>query len=225
MKPSPEQFIIFSHGFGVDKTDRGLFSDILAKLDGVTGVMFDYNQVNEATGDMTVRPLSEQAEALEAVITTVREHHDGPIDMICHSQGCVVAGMVAPEVIRKMILLTPAIELNAKRSSEKWGLLRGSVINVDGESKLNRADGSVTTVPKEYWQELDDIKPIELYGKLSEKSDVTMIIANQDHVLTDEKHDRLSEKIKMVRMDGDHNFSSEGDREVMIHKVKEILGL
>jgi hypothetical protein len=40
--------VIFSHGFGVGKDDRGLFTDIADSLKNVESVMFDYNDIDEA---------------------------------------------------------------------------------------------------------------------------------------------------------------------------------
>ena len=39
--------VIFSHGFGVRKEDRGLFTAIYRAIPDIKGVMFDYNPINE----------------------------------------------------------------------------------------------------------------------------------------------------------------------------------
>lgn len=220
-----DTFIIFSHGFGVDKTDRGLFSDILAALDGVTGVMFNYNDIDESTGNMTVRPLSEQAEALAAVIKTVQEQREEPVSLICHSQGCVVAGLVLPEGVEKIILLNPPVELSMDHLVKVFGDRPGTEINLNSESKLMRADNTITTVPMEYWSELDKIDPVALYNQLAEITELTLIVANQDHVLPGQHPQGVSNKAKLMHLDGDHNFSNEVDRSVMISKVQELLAL
>jgi hypothetical protein len=44
-----KHIVIYSHGFGVRKDDRGLFTDIAATLPSAEHIMFDYNQVDEAT--------------------------------------------------------------------------------------------------------------------------------------------------------------------------------
>ncbi len=35
--------IIYSHGFGVEKTSRGMFTDISESIRGRTHLLFDYN--------------------------------------------------------------------------------------------------------------------------------------------------------------------------------------
>lgn len=41
MELKKKNFIIFSHGFGVKKDDRGLFSDIASALTGAESVLFE----------------------------------------------------------------------------------------------------------------------------------------------------------------------------------------
>lgn len=42
-----KHFVVFSHGFGVCKDDRGLFPDIISGLAGVEPVLFDYNVIDD----------------------------------------------------------------------------------------------------------------------------------------------------------------------------------
>jgi len=222
ISPAPESFVIFVHGFGVDKTDRGLFSDILGGLDGVIGVMFNNNEVDEMTGEITVRPLSDQAQSLMAVIKTVRERSEEPIDLICHSQSCLVAGIAAPRGIRNTIMLTPSFAPSAKRTAKTFGSRKGSIINMKGESKLARSDGTFTTVPREYWGELDQINAIDLYNQLAQNTALTMILARQDEILADTRPDNLTSHINVLKLDGDHNFTG-ANRGSMITVICRIL--
>lgn len=57
--------VIFSHGFGVGKDDRGLFTDIADSLKNVKSVMFDYNDIDDEKKQMTVSPFSEQVKRLQ----------------------------------------------------------------------------------------------------------------------------------------------------------------
>src|SRR6185369_13842555 len=100
--------IVFSHGFGVRKEDRGLFTAIAKALPDAKSVLFDYNPINEESNTLTAKPLNEQALKLRKVINSARAEFPGAIiDLVCHSQGCVVAGLVKPRGIRKVIMLTP----------------------------------------------------------------------------------------------------------------------
>ena len=103
-KPMPMHIVIYSHGFGVRKDDRGLFTDIAAALPGATHRMFDYNRRDETTGNLTVAPLAEQVGMLRNQIEKARADTPGAIiDLICHSQGCIVAALLAPRDVRKTL--------------------------------------------------------------------------------------------------------------------------
>jgi hypothetical protein len=60
--------VIFSHGFGVRKEDRGLFTAVYRALPNTDAVMFDYNPIHEKSNTLTAKPLHEQAQKLRKVI-------------------------------------------------------------------------------------------------------------------------------------------------------------
>lgn len=49
-----EQVVVYSHGFGVRKDDRGLFTDIAAALPEAESVMFDYGSWDEEHKEHTL---------------------------------------------------------------------------------------------------------------------------------------------------------------------------
>ncbi len=63
-----KRIIIYSHGFGVQKDDRGLFTDIAKDLPGFEHFMFDYNEFDAEINTMSVTPLDKQAEILKEKI-------------------------------------------------------------------------------------------------------------------------------------------------------------
>lgn len=50
-----KRVIVYSHGFGVRKDDRGLMTDIAHALPGYEHILFDYNDFNEAANEMTAK--------------------------------------------------------------------------------------------------------------------------------------------------------------------------
>jgi predicted alpha/beta hydrolase len=103
IKPMKKPIAIYSHGFGVKKDDRGLFTDIAVQLSEFEHVMFNYNSFDEANNTMTVTPLDEQAEKLAKKIKVVKESNpDTPLYLICHSQGCIVAALAKAEGFEKI---------------------------------------------------------------------------------------------------------------------------
>lgn len=207
---STKHIIIYSHGFGVRKDDRGLFTDIAASMSEAEHVMFDYNQADEAANTLTVAPLYAQADKLKRTIAeTQAQNPDATIDLICHSQGCVAAALLKPQGIRKVIFIAPPATLSVQRMIKIFGSRPGSNIDTDGVSTLSRRDGSTTIVPKEYWDDIKNIQPIGLYNELAKQTRLTFINARQDEVLGNLDFSKLSSQAKVIELDANHDFTNE----------------
>lgn len=218
-----EHIIIYSHGFGVRKDDRGLLSDIANAFPETENVLFDYNIVSEDGKTLTVLLLREQAEVLRKKIKEVKEKYpEGIIDIIGHSQGCVVVGLENPTGIRKIVFVAPSFDLDAKRTINMFKDRPGTEINLSGISRLARKDGTTTLIPPELWKEKEEIKIIPLYNELAVKNDIVIINAKQDNIHGDLSTDGLTKKINLIYLDGDHQFSG-SDRFLLIKKLQEIL--
>ena len=106
--------VIYSHGFGVYKDDRGLFPDIAASMPRTEAIMFDYNRL-EANNTLIASTLEAQTEKLRQIYNETRAANpDATIDLICHSQGCVIAAMAQLEGVRRTILLAPPYAIFVK---------------------------------------------------------------------------------------------------------------
>lgn len=216
--------IIYSHGFGVRKDDSGLFTDIAAALPNAKHIMFDYNLADEATNTLTVAPLDKQAEKLRQVIAvTSIASPDATVDLICHSQGCVVAAMVLPQGIGKVVFLAPpdhfaAVDQKIKKMSER----PGTKVNQDGSMTYPRRDGSTTIIPKAYWDSRQGINHMSLYSKLAKQTELTVIQADQDEVISNTDFSALSDA-KIVHIDTGHDFEGES-RKQLIEAIQKELG-
>ena len=83
--------IIFSHGFGVERTSAGLFQDIIEILPNSFGyVLFDYYSI---TGDhWSVPGINSMTSHLSRIIDMM--HVDGrETYVLAHSQGCTIAAL------------------------------------------------------------------------------------------------------------------------------------
>jgi hypothetical protein len=213
MTPTAPHIVIYSHGFGVRKTDRGLFTAIAGALPDARSVMFDYNPINEESNTLTAKPLHEQALRLRKVINATKaEYPDAVIDLVCHSQGCVIAGLVKPRGIRKVIMITPPDEVSEARMIENLGTRKGITIDPTVRTRLPRTDGSTTVIHPEYWQSLAGIDPAKLYNRLARVTGLRIINARQDEVLGKVSFDGLDPAISLVTLDGNHNFDGDEDR-------------
>lgn len=223
---SNNHIVLYSHGFGVKKDDRGLFTDIAGSLDNFQHVMFDYNQIDEGSDTLTVTPLHEQADMLKAQYSTLRgKYPDAMIDLVCHSQGCVVAGLADLSGVRKTILLAPPTRfLGSEEKLKQMSEREGTVIK-DGVVSYPRRDGSTTIIKQDYWQSRDEISdPVALYNQLSKETEVTIIEALNDEVLGRSDYSTLSDKVLHIKQNANHDFTDEA-RSPLTSAVSEALGV
>lgn len=220
-----DKIVLYSHGFGVKKDDRGLFSDIASSLDDSRHVMFDYNQINEQDNTLTVTPLHEQAEMLKAQYTILRDKYPNAIiDLVCHSQGCVVAGLADLKGVSKTILLAPPTRfLGSEEKLKQMSEREGTMIE-DGVVSYLRRDGSATIIKQDYWQSRDKISdPIALYNQLSLEAELTIIEALDDEVLGESDYSTLSDTVLHIQQNANHDFTNEA-RPILLKTIGEVLG-
>lgn len=218
-----KHIVIFSHGFGVRKDDRGLFIDIAKVLPGADSIMFDYNEVDEKSNTLTVRPFSKQVEILKEKIDEQKKNNpDATIDLICHSQGSRIAAMACPAGIRKIILISPPSDTGMERTLARYKDNPEAIIDLNGTSKLPRSDGSISFVPAEYWQEREnEVQPVDSYNALASTTELIIIKPTEDTVLGNTSFDGLNKKVAIIELKGDHDFSQ--TRPELCDIIEEIL--
>lgn len=220
-----KHIIIYSHGFGVRKDDRGLFTDIAAALPDAENIMFDYNKVDEAANTLTTAALDVQAQKLLDVIAKARaEHPDATIDLIAHSQGCVVAALAKPEGMRKTIFTAPPTRvLDTERKIKEICEQYYITFTKNDTIRIPRKDGSTTIIPPEYWRVRDGLDAQSMYNELAKQTELIIITATEDEVLGSVHFDHLDPNIKIVEMKTGHNFEGEG-RAKLIKMIGQELG-
>jgi hypothetical protein len=226
MMPDTSHIIIFSHGFGVRKEDRGLFTAIARALPDAKSVMFDYNPVNEKANTLTAEPLNEQMRKLRKVINTARAEYPGVvIDLVCHAEGCVVAALLKPRDIRKIIMLTPPEDVSETVVAKQLRKDGETPIDTTIRTRLLGSDGSTTVVHPEYWQSLAGIKPVKLYNRLARFTALRIINAKQDEVLNDVSFEEIDPGVSLVSLDGNHNFDGEESRKRLLYILQKELAI
>lgn len=224
MPTPPTNIVIYSHGFGVRRTDRGLFTAIANALPHAQSIMFDYNPIHEASNTLTVKPLHEQALKLRKVINTARaEYPDAVLNLVCHSQGCVVAGLVKPRGINKIIMITPPTDMTVATVAKQLGARQETPIDTATRTRLSRSDGSTTVVHPDYWQSLAGVNAIKLYNRLSRFTQLRIINAKQDDVLDTVNFEGIDPAISLVSLEGNHNFDDEEARNRLLWILKKEL--
>jgi len=218
-----KKIIIFSHGFGVKKDDRGLFTDIAASLPGYISVMFDYNDVDEENNTFTIMPFSEQVDMLTRVVREQKSNYpDADIYLICHSQGSRVAALAKITGIQKTIMIAPPVDAGFARTITRYKNNPNAYIDLEGVSELPRSDGSRTLVPAKYWEERkNERSPILDFNELVELTDLYIIKAKQDNVTGDTLFEGLADDVTLLVLDGDHDFTN--TRNLLCEEIKNIL--
>lgn len=209
-----KHYVIYSHGFGVDKTDRSLLSDIAAALPEAEHILFDYNEIDEINRTITVNPLDEQVRRLQAQLAKLDDSPSTVIDIVAHSQGCAVAALALADLkrnnVRRVLCLTPPDGLSAERMVKLFGSRPGCHIDLDGESTLQRRDGTKTIIPQSYWPSIKDVIAIEAYNRLPDLVErVIFYIASEDEILRQPNFSHADPRIELIHVDGDHNFKDQ----------------
>ncbi len=220
---SQPHIIIYSHGFGVRKDDRGLLSDIAAGMPQVESILFDYYQADEEQHILKLSSLNQQVSMLTDILTQTRlANPNAIIDIIGHSQGTIIPALAKVKGLRKTILLAPVFDMGIQRTLDRYAGNPQAHINLEGISTLPPLDGYIRTVPPEYWQERKQVNAIEEFNKFAEETELIAINANQDTILQPVDLKTLSSAIHIINMDGDHNFSGPA-RKPLIERIKTLL--
>jgi pimeloyl-ACP methyl ester carboxylesterase len=210
--------VIFSHGFGVRKDSKGLFTDLQTGLaPKYAGHMLDLN-ILEAEQVIIVPPVTEQARILES---RIREE-SGEVDIIAHSQGTLVAAALPANLaIRHIILLAPPVKLASKLMSDTYADHPMTQTMPDGHLQFVRKNGDRMWMSPEYRQQMRGVDPVAWINKLATRYPVTLIRATDDEIL-DTIDDSGFKNITVINLPGDHDFDPPA-RDALIEVIKSIL--
>ncbi len=206
--------ILFVHGFGVMKDSRGMFTELADDFSahGVEPVLIDLNEkTNE--GDIYVNTLSEQTRILTE--TYERECRDGStVDIIGHSQGCVVIARAHMPTIRTTLFLAPPIENDPEKTINYFSRNPESIVAMNNVSRFARRDGTSTFVPAEYWEDRAQIDYEEAYRSYVASHETVVVVAGNDEVISNERINSVFDSAKTVTLSADHNFTGTARQEL-----------
>ncbi|HRC27791.1 MAG TPA: alpha/beta fold hydrolase [Candidatus Saccharimonas sp.] len=202
--------VICSHGFGVRADSRGMFPEIAAAFPGADVVMFDYTDIDDR-GSTRVPGLQEQARRLQSVIDA---HRGEAIVLLCHSQGCMIAGMVDLAHVRRVILLAPPRGDIMQRLLQRIAERPGSYHRRDGDSCLVRSDDSLSIISAQYIDEVAAVRPDQLYQQVVTTTPTVLVRATEDDVLGEARMTHLA-GADYREVSADHNFSGKARQELI----------
>ena len=220
------RMVIICHGFGGDK-DRPLLRTIADQLQkaGIASIRFDFNGCGKSEGrfqDMTV--LNEIEDAKKVIAYAEKLPYVSGISIVGHSQGGVVASMVAGELkkaIKSVALCAPAAVL---RDDALRGTTQGATYNphhipeyIDLPRGLRMGHDYVKTA-----QTLPIYETAQQY-----KGSVLIIHGTWDVVVPytyGERYHQVYKNSKLILLpEVDHSFTTEGARNKTAAEITEFM--
>lgn len=208
--------LICSHGFGVRADSRGMFPEIAAAIPSCKTIMFDYNTVLP-NGDTIVPSLAAQAELLQQQIDSA----EAPVVLLCHSQGCLIAGLVDLANVSKVILLAPPVSMSMRGAIERLQKRTGSAMEANGDFRLARSDGTLTFLSSEYLDSIDAVVPMSLYQNIANTTSTTIVRATEDEIIGLTNVTDISNSTH-IDISAHHNFTGEA-RLQLITSLQQII--
>lgn len=217
--------VVFSHGFGVRRDARGMFTDIVQALPPGWGyVLFDYDSFDEASGQQTVIGFNSRVERLQAVIEWVQDQKDvAQVSVVGHSLGALTIASLAPEKVASIVLIAPPLSLGS-RFAEQFTEREGA--KHEGHTwHIPRTDGTSTAVGDEQLAELMSVDAEGELAKLALFRSYVIILAGVDEIIPDADYTELI-TMPSVSMEGvdsaNHDFEGAARQELVESVIKRL---
>lgn len=218
------KIVIFSHGMGLRRDNRGLFTYLseIINSKGYKTILFDYNEIDELNNRIYVRPFSQQAVLLQNQIDKINKEYENPIvTIIGQSQGSFIPTMCELKNVSKVIAISPFFYTKLEDIVSRYKK-EGNKFDIEGITRRIRSDGSTTIIKKEYWLERMNSN-IELsYSRLAIKNKLFFICGLQDETTNIINVNNI-EYAKVFKMQGDHDFKKPKDMENLASLIMNLL--
>jgi hypothetical protein len=217
-----EKFLFTAHGFGVDRTSTGLFSDVAQLLpDHTPKMMSFYKKRKESEHNLDVMTHAEQAELLLAQM----KKGEGEKILLAHSMGNVALAMVvlSGEVnVDTAIMMAPALDENKYGENGLMNRIRriGGTPNPDGVSVMPRTRGGNIFLPPSYFV-IKDLDLPDMYQQVAERVPTIMVRALHDKFVDHSVVAQISGAYH-IALDADHNFNG-ASRPLLIDALRTAL--
>jgi hypothetical protein len=207
---------------------RWLGEKLIAQKPNTGAIWFDYTRPGPDPGTVLARGIGDQAVMLKSVGELARTlAPQAGLIFIGHSLGSMVATKSGIS-FSKAVLLAPPAAAPYFKFLNRFQLREGTVIDMEGISRLPGSDGISTWVPASFWSDLLQVAPYAEVQKLATSSlfGVGIVRATQDSVIgTDPTPYLALAKIGGVTLQSvqaDHDF--DGQFDTLADKVAGILG-
>lgn len=197
--------VVFSHGFGVKRDSRGMFTDIVDSLPPEWGyILFDYNEIDGT--NVRLAPYSLQTKKLKSMLELAAQHSDN-IYLIAHSMGCITAALLKSITVNKALFLAPPVHGPRPNAKNSWAE-RPDAYYEGTTLVVPRRDGTTSIVAQEFFDELKLVDCPKVINDYSRMVDMTVIQAlDEDIIQHPEQYDSLDRaKLHLIKLPGNHNF-------------------
>jgi pimeloyl-ACP methyl ester carboxylesterase len=203
------RMVVFSHGFGVQRDSRGMFTEIAQHLpEGFGYVLFDYYEFDEAQHTVRITDFAEQTERLEQMLAWTREQPGvQSVSLIAHSMGCIVAALAHPRELDKIALLAPPTSIG-ERTRQHFTTKKGAEKH-DDMWVVPRSDGTISIIPESLFDQYEQVSAAQALLDLANMHPYKLIIAGADEVLTDDNYVKIAKhpSVQYVELaDANHDF-------------------
>lgn len=137
--------------------------------------------------------------------------------------GCLITGLAQLSNINEILLLASPPTAPYQRMKDYFAKRPETIIDESATSTIKRSDGSITYVESDFWHEMKDVNPPEMYKQLAENSKVFFVKALSDQVITEQDYIgiRRTSGINYNEIDGNHDFERDA-RDKPIKLIKTI---
>lgn len=212
------KYLLFSHGFGVRKDSRGMFTDIARAFPDFKPVMFEYNKILNDGKKTVVPSYKQQARLLKQKLNNLYKNDPrAEVIIIGHSQGCIIPGLVKNLKASGIVLLAPPWAVSAKRSK----LRPNREVLKTGAVKITKKNGDIIILSSRFMLGLTTTNPPKLYLRLSKKIPTQIITAKNDEMIDNDKA-IIPKDLKVESVSGDHNFTGIS-RKRLIEAISKVI--
>lgn len=169
-KPSIEKnkypTVILVHGFGVTKSEHGMFDNLAKNLaeKGFLVCRFDFSGRGESEGDYSETSLSKLKSDLSKILDFVKsqpEVDDSKIGIHAQSFGTATTISLEPEI--QCLVMTGSVSHPQKVISE----LFGDGYHPEGISTKTKSDGTITRIKPQFWKDFENYNLLESIKKIN----------------------------------------------------------
>lgn len=218
------QMVVFSHGFGVRRDARGMFTEIARSLpDGYGYILFDYNEVDDENHTIRITDFAEQVVMLQKILAwTVAQNGVRSVSIVAHSMGCIVTALAGPQNTGELILLAPPTSIGER--TRRHFTTKKDAEKHDGMWVVPRSDGTVSIIPETLFDQYEAVDAAAVLQELAALHPYTLVAAGADEVLTDAHYDALAAnpRIDFINIaNASHDFER-GARQQLLDTIAQI---